>query len=83
MAIEKLKVQSKCVNCLFVFETGDIVGLQLFSAELNEEYLSSGVVTKARDDVITVAFDVVKVVPDDLYRLIKLCNDVTYKRMKE
>eukprot|EP00794_Sanderia_malayensis_P005020 gene5020-5678_t len=68
-------------NC---FSNGDIVGLQLSNSDLSEENIASGVVTKVNDNSVTVAFeDSIDVSQCDMYRLIKLTNDVTYRRLKE
>ena len=64
--------------------TGDIVGVQTSSSELKDGNIASGIVTKVSDDVITVAFEeeLESSSSFDTFALIKLCNDVTYKRLK-
>ncbi len=68
----------------FSVNTGDIVGLQFSNSDLKDDNIASGVVTKANDNAITVAFDdAVEVSAGEIYSLIKLSNDVTYRRLKE
>lgn len=66
------------------FSTGDIVGVSTSASELTDDNIASGVVTKVTDNVITVAFEDQFETPSsaDTFKLIKLCNDVTYKRLK-
>ncbi|XP_048774514.1 DNA-binding protein SMUBP-2-like [Ostrea edulis] len=64
---------------------GDIVSLNVSSAQQGDESLLSGVVTHAGKAAISVAFDekdLFSLDEDDLYKLTKLANNVTYKRLK-
>ncbi|XP_061165035.1 DNA-binding protein SMUBP-2-like [Saccostrea echinata] len=65
---------------------GDIVGLNASSAPPGEEGLGSGIVTHTGKSAISVAFDekedLFSLSEDDQYKLTKLANDVTYKRLK-
>ena len=58
--------------------------MQTSSSELKEDNIASGIVTKATDDTITVAFEeeFESSSSFDTFKLVKLCNDVTYKRLK-
>lgn len=66
--------------------SGDIVGLQLSNNPTNDT-LAGGVVTRVSTNLIQVAFDddqSINDLDDDAqYRLMKLANDVTYKRLKK
>ena len=69
---------------LFHFSTGDIVGVYSHGQHLNEQGLT-GVITKATDNAIHVAFEDI---PEDInlgshgnLQLVKLANDVTYRRL--
>ncbi|XP_038663403.1 DNA-binding protein SMUBP-2 [Scyliorhinus canicula] len=68
------------------FSSGDIVGLYDSQGSAPLDQLASGIVTRITQNSITVAFDE----PSDKlnfdsncsYKLLKLANDVTYKRLK-
>nr|XP_020475017.1 DNA-binding protein SMUBP-2 isoform X2 [Monopterus albus] len=68
------------------FGPGDIVGLYDTSGCTAASQIGTGVVTRASQASISVAFDDSKdelgFNPDALYNLLKLANDITYKRMK-
>lgn len=65
---------------------GDIVSLNASSAHQGDEGFGSGIVTHAGKSAISVAFDdkedLYDLQEEDLYKLTKLANDVTYKRLK-
>lgn len=65
---------------------GDIVSLTASSAHQGDEGFGSGIVTHAGKSAISVAFDdkedLYDLQEEDLYKLTKLANDVTYKRLK-
>lgn len=65
--------------------TGDIVGL--YDAAHEGGQLASGILTRITQKSVTVAFDESQDLQlstdrDSSYRLLKLANDVTYKRLK-
>nr|XP_057932313.1 DNA-binding protein SMUBP-2 isoform X2 [Doryrhamphus excisus] len=68
------------------FGPGDIVGLYDSSGCSATSQISTGIVTRVSQASISVAFDDskdgVSFDTDALYSLLKLANDVTYKRMK-
>lgn len=68
------------------FVSGDIVGLYDTSGCSAESQICTGIVTRISQASISVAFDDLKdeasFDADGLYNLLKLANDVTYKRMK-
>ncbi|XP_056137744.1 DNA-binding protein SMUBP-2 [Lampris incognitus] len=68
------------------FGPGDIVGLYDTSECSAASQLGTGIVTRVSQTSITVAFedsqDGLSIETDSLYNLLKLANDVTYKRMK-
>ena len=65
---------------------GDIVGLYGAAGCSATSQIGTGIVTKASQTSVTVAFDDCQddfnIETDSLYNLLKLANDVTYKRMK-
>ncbi|KAI5623998.1 DNA-binding protein SMUBP-2 [Silurus asotus] len=67
------------------FGPGDIVGLYESEACSQPNQLCSGVVTRVTQASITVAFDEkqdsLNLESDGLYNIMKLANDVTYKRL--
>ncbi|XP_060062614.1 DNA-binding protein SMUBP-2-like [Ylistrum balloti] len=67
------------------FTPGDIAGLSRSSDDQTED-IGSGIITKASKTSICVAFDdsqdLFLLRDDDSYKLQKLANDVTYKRLK-
>ena len=71
--------------CLFLF-IGDIVGLNWSAPDGQDTELDSGIVTRTTQNVITVAFDESSdnwtVNDEGPFKLTKLANDVTYKRIK-
>lgn len=66
--------------------TGDIVGLYGSDGCSADSEVGTGIVTKVGQASISVAFDDSKdglsFDTDGIYNLLKLANDVTYKRMK-
>lgn len=71
---------------LFCSNTGDIVGVGNPNADGKFTVITSGVVSSAHESYFTVALekdsDSSDLDCDDVYSLIKLANDVTYKRLK-
>lgn len=69
------------------FVTGDIVGLYDTGGCTAASQVGTGIVTRLSQTSISVAFDDSKdglsFDTDALYNLLKLANDVTYKRMKK
>ncbi|XP_044125876.1 DNA-binding protein SMUBP-2 [Bufo gargarizans] len=68
------------------FGSGDIVGL--YDSSAPKEAISTGIVSGITQKTITVAFDEVQgdslnLGSEATYRLLKLANDVTYKRIKQ
>uniref|UniRef100_UPI00398EDB6E DNA-binding protein SMUBP-2 isoform X3 n=1 Tax=Pristiophorus japonicus TaxID=55135 RepID=UPI00398EDB6E len=68
------------------FSPGDIVGLYDSQGSTPLDQLASGIVTRITQKSITVAFDEasdqLSFDGDCSYKLLKLANDVTYKRLK-
>ncbi|XP_008304539.1 DNA-binding protein SMUBP-2 [Stegastes partitus] len=68
------------------FGPGDIVGLYDTSGCSTASQICTGIVTRVSQASVSVAFDDLKdglsFDTDGLYNLLKLANDVTYKRMK-
>uniref|UniRef100_A0A8D2DQZ4 Helicase SMUBP-2/HCS1 1B domain-containing protein n=1 Tax=Sciurus vulgaris TaxID=55149 RepID=A0A8D2DQZ4_SCIVU len=67
------------------FTSGDIVGL--YDAAHEGGQLASGILTRITQKSVTVAFDEsqdlqLNLVRESSYRLLKLANDVTYKRLR-
>lgn len=67
--------------------TGDIVGLYDTGGCAADSQVGTGIVTRVCQASISVAFDDTKdgisFDTDAVYNLLKLANDVTYKRMKK
>lgn len=67
------------------FGPGDIVGLYQSEGQAKPSQLGSGVVTRVTQTSLTVAFDDsqdgINVDRDGLYNLMKLANNVTYRRL--
>ncbi|XP_075693819.1 DNA-binding protein SMUBP-2 [Rhinoderma darwinii] len=68
------------------FGSGDIVGL--YDSNAPKESLATGIVSGITQKIINVAFDEahsdsLQLGSDATYRLLKLANDVTYKRIKK
>ncbi|KAK2848093.1 hypothetical protein Q7C36_009775 [Tachysurus vachellii] len=67
------------------FGPGDIVGLYESEGCSQPDQLCSGVVTRVTQATVTVAFDEthdgLNLESDGLYNIMKLANDVTYKRL--
>ncbi|XP_051580007.1 DNA-binding protein SMUBP-2-like isoform X1 [Myxocyprinus asiaticus] len=67
------------------FGPGDIIGLYQSEGQGQSSQLGSGVVTRVTQTSLTVAFDDtqdgINVDRDGLYNLMKLANDVTYRRL--
>lgn len=65
---------------------GDIVGLSLSKSDQSNETIASGIVSRVGQAVVHVAFDEnldqQDLDGDQQYKLVKLANDVTYKRLK-
>lgn len=65
------------------FSPGDIVGLYDSGGCSASSQMGSGIVTRVAQGSVSVAFDDdLSVDNDALYNLLKLANDITYKRMK-
>lgn len=65
------------------FSPGDIVGIYDSGGCSASSQIASGIVTRVAQGSLSVAFDEgVTVENDSLYNILKLANDVTYKRMK-
>ncbi|WAR00145.1 SMBP2-like protein [Mya arenaria] len=70
------------------FSAGDIVGLDASSSVGQSDSLGSGIVTRVSPTAVTVAFDdsvdifSLESGLHDYYKITKLANDVTYKRLK-
>ena len=64
---------------------GDIVGLHEYGTN-SEATLSSGIVVRVASTYISIAFDqsdqLSNLGDDSQYYIVKLANDVTYKRLK-
>lgn len=69
------------------FSPGDIVGLYDVGGCSASSQIGTGIVTRVSQASISVAFDDSKdglsFDTDGLFNLLKLANDVTYKRMKQ
>ena len=69
-----------------MFYTGDIVGLGWLNSDQKTKDLASGIVSRVAQTAITVAFDETAdtLAFDDNgpFKLIKLANDITHKRIK-
>ncbi|XP_074534559.1 DNA-binding protein SMUBP-2 [Halichoeres trimaculatus] len=69
------------------FGPGDIVGLYDTGGCSTASQIGTGIVTRVSQATVSVAFDESKdgtsLDDDALYNLLKLANDVTYKRMKK
>lgn len=67
--------------------TGDIVGLYDTGGCAADSQVGTGIVTRVCQASVSVAFDDTKdgvsFDTDAVYNLLKLANDVTYKRMKK
>uniref|UniRef100_A0A2C9JKU4 DNA helicase n=1 Tax=Biomphalaria glabrata TaxID=6526 RepID=A0A2C9JKU4_BIOGL len=68
------------------FTPGDIVGLGLMKSQATDKPLATGLVSQVNACEICVAFDdsedVLELDDDEAYKLTKLANDVTYRRLK-
>ena len=68
-----------------IFFLGDIVGLGWSSGDKATD-IASGIVSRVIPTAITVAFDDtadnLTFDYDDLFRLVRLANDITHKRLK-
>lgn len=75
-----------CLTGCLSFVTGDIVGLYDTGGCTVTSQIGTGIVTRVSQASISVAFDDSKdglsFDNDAVYNLLKLANDVTYKRMK-
>jgi ATP-dependent RNA/DNA helicase IGHMBP2 len=67
--------------------SGDIAGLSASNAETTSDTIASGIVSKVTQSSISVAFeeshDVFSLDDQVQYRLMKLANDITYRRLKK
>ncbi|XP_059153320.1 DNA-binding protein SMUBP-2-like [Physella acuta] len=65
---------------------GDIVGVGLMKSEATDKPLATGIVSQVTSSNISIAFDesqdIFELDDDALYKLTKLANDVTYRRLK-
>ncbi|XP_035219941.1 DNA-binding protein SMUBP-2-like isoform X2 [Stegodyphus dumicola] len=77
---------SNCFLPSHLITSGDIVGVGKVNSDGRLEIIVSGVVTRVNDSFLTVAFeknsDSSDLESDVHYTIIKLANDVTYKRLK-
>lgn len=75
------------ITSLLALVPGDIVGLYESEGCSQPNQLCSGVVTHVTQASITVAFDEthdgLNLESDVLYNIMKLANDVTYKRLTQ
>ncbi|GFY53795.1 DNA-binding protein SMUBP-2 [Trichonephila inaurata madagascariensis] len=66
--------------------SGDIVGIGSLNSDGKIEIVTSGVVSRVTDSIVSVAFEKNSNFSDleneDQYMMIKIANDVTYKRLK-
>jgi len=72
---------------LFVCITGDIVGLSLTADTNIGDNIASGIVSRVSSSSISIAFDetnenLFELDDSDSYKIVKLANDVTYRRMQ-
>ena len=62
------------------------MGVALSQGDSSQEQLASGIVSRVTQSAVSVAFDesfdTVELDDSAQYRLVKLANDVTYKRLK-
>ncbi|XP_077978180.1 DNA-binding protein SMUBP-2-like [Glandiceps talaboti] len=65
---------------------GDIVGLSYSQGDTTTDNIASGIVLNVKDSSVTIAFDEssenLSLSDDSLYKITKLANDITYKRIK-
>ncbi|CAL1546219.1 unnamed protein product [Lymnaea stagnalis] len=65
---------------------GDIVGVALMKSEPSEKSLVTGIVSQVTSFNISIAFDesqdIFELDDDEIFKLTKLANDVTYRRLK-
>lgn len=66
---------------------GDIVGLSLSQGDSFQKVIASGVISRVTPSAISIAFDDSQDIFDlddsTQYRIIKLANDVTYRRLQK
>ena len=71
---------------MYYILTGDIAGLSSSQSEGHHETIASGIVSKVTPSCISVAFEEslesLNVDDQTQYKLLKLANDVTYRRLK-
>ena len=71
---------------MIYFISGDIVGLGWLNANQTASDIASGIVSRVTQTAITVAFDEtadsLAFDDDGPFKLIKLANDITHKRIK-
>ncbi|KAK2176747.1 hypothetical protein NP493_643g04012 [Ridgeia piscesae] len=69
------------------FTPGDIAGLSLSKGECGSDTIASGIVTRVSQSAVSVAFeesyDGLNIDDSAQYKLVKLANDVTYRRLKK
>lgn len=78
-------LSSNFILCCHLSPAGDIVGLYEAAGQNNQ--ICTGIVTRTASNSITIAVDEpqsnrVSLDQENLYRLLKLANDVTYNRLK-
>lgn len=87
MQVINLVLHIDLLMLIYFSPIGDIVSLSASSAQQGDEGFGSGIVTHAGKSAISVAFDdkedLYDLQEEDLYKLTKLANDVTYKRLKK
>lgn len=86
--LHKMVLNLSPVSCLTesLCFTGDIVGL--YDAANEGSQLATGILTRVTQKSVTVAFDEshdfqLSLDRENSYRLLKLANDVTYRRLKK
>lgn len=81
----RLPTKHKLMTSFMALVPGDIVGLYESEGCSQPNQLCSGVVTRVTQASITVAFDEahdgLNLESDGPYNIMKLANDVTYKRL--
>ena len=69
------------------FTAGDIVGIFSSSSASHKDQLCTGIINCSKASLIEVAIDLdaenINLDDTDCYKIIKLANNVTYKRLKE
>lgn len=69
------------------YTTGDIVGIFLNSSASHKDQVCTGIINSSKTSLIEVAIDVdvesIKLDDTDCFKIVKLANNVTFKRLKE